>query len=81
MVSLEEAWRPQTPSFKVERMWAANRIAIAGLIHVETSPGRARSCPSRDHLLITLSVGCRDSGRVVFCAMRLRSANQGVDYG
>jgi len=37
MVSLEEAWRPHTPSFRVERMWAANRIAIAGLIHVKTS--------------------------------------------
>ena len=74
MVSLEEAWRPHTPSFRVERMWAANRIAIAGLIHVKTSPGRARSCPSRDHLLITLSLGCRDSERVVFCDP---GANQG----
>src|SRR6516165_12021466 len=32
----------------------------------------------RDHLLITLSLGCRDSGRVVFCDPERQS---GVDHG
>src|SRR6516165_2139873 len=33
-----------------------------------------KSCPSRDRLLITLSVGCRDSGQVVFCDLASNGA-------
>jgi hypothetical protein len=60
---------PGAPSLRDDRSLDQSRRLAAD---------RRRLCRSRDPLLITLSVGCRDSGQIVFCDPKRQS---GVDHG